>query len=86
MSLDGILSDPTPAPIAPTFSPGGWFGTATTGPAGGLIRVVIPDYDSGRDHECRIVAPAGAPSAGDECLVVFDSRRDPWAIFPGVGP
>jgi hypothetical protein len=48
-----------------------------------LIPVVIPEFDPTLTWgPCRWQSRDGTtlPAAGDECLVVFDNRRQPWIV------
>jgi hypothetical protein len=51
---------------------------------GGDLYIVVPEYDPQiRFGPCPFTAPA-TPARGDECLIVFDDERQPWAFLPGL--
>lgn len=52
---------------------------------GNTVRVLVPAFDSQRTHgPCSFVAPAGTPSVGDACTVVF-TDAGPVVFVPGAG-
>lgn len=53
---------------------------------GATVTLTIPAYSTDRPFEAPYLAPAGTPSVGDECVVVFDERDAPLALIPGAGP
>jgi hypothetical protein len=60
-----------------------WYGKVSVGAAdlSDLVPVVIPDFDPFLQWgPCRWQSrdTTSLPAAGDECLVVFDNRRNPW--------
>lgn len=62
-----------------------WFARVATNPNDQniLVEVVIPDFDPHlRWGPCRWQARSDTalPARGDECLVVFDNRREPWIV------
>lgn len=61
-----------------------WRGTVASTPTdlSDKIAVVVPSFDaSARWEGCRW-SPRGSdmPARGDDCLVILDSKGDPWVI------
>jgi hypothetical protein len=54
--------------------------------SGPIATITAPDYSDDRPFDCAYLAPAGVPSPGDTCVVIFDERGVPLALFPGAGP
>lgn len=69
----------------PSSRPTGLYAKVSQAPSSGRLRVIVPSYSRTRQSDpARYVAPAGEPVVGDECLVIFDDRGNPWALFAGV--
>ena len=48
-----------------------------------LVPIIIPDFDQNLTWgPCRWQSrdDVSLPAKGDECLVVFDNRRQPWIV------
>lgn len=72
--------------IEPTQRPdGGWFGyVARNVPSlTSLMYVILPSFDDSQEFgPCRWQSrdSSSLPTKGDEVLVLFDDRRQPWVV------
>lgn len=62
-----------------------WFATFATAVAdlGDLAPVIIPEFDENLQWgPCRWQSrdATSLPAKGDQCLVAFDNRRNPWVV------
>jgi hypothetical protein len=61
-----------------------WFGQFFEAPASlaDLATIIVPDYDTTIHwSNCRWQARGSTlPAKGDECIVVFDNRNQPWVV------
>lgn len=62
-----------------------WFGTVSVAPADltDFVTVILPEYDSDLQWgPCRWQSrdATSLPAIGDECLVMFDNRKNPWVV------
>lgn len=78
-----LFEDTAPAPAAPRQA---WFGTIAKNAANpdDRLEVIVPDLvgTAVRITDARWM-PRGAldlPVRGDECLVIFDNRQQPWVV------
>lgn len=59
--------------------PDKWLGRIHAVPDGGRVEVVVPDQHPTRTYLARI-APDFEAGVGDECLICFDNRGNPWVV------
>jgi len=69
----------------PVSQDGAWFATVATsaGALSDLIEVVIPAFSTThRWGPCRWQSrdDTSLPARGDQCLVIFDDKRQPWIV------
>jgi hypothetical protein len=70
---------------APAEGRTSWYAKITQGATDltDLVRIVIPEFDPELEWgPCRWQSrdSTSLPAAGDEALVVFDNRRNPWIV------
>jgi hypothetical protein len=85
VSIDGLIGGPARSKRSAIVR-----GEVVDSPPGDTdLWAIVPSYSQTRHYEIPdeqwISAATGPPSAGDECLLLFDDLGDVWAIVGGSG-